>query len=180
VTGRCRRGRVRHPAVDVDSAEPPPRDRLGHLPAQRLVAEPVAKLQGHQLQVGLDGHARPAQPGVEVCPERLQRRLVIQPGIHPLQPGRQPHAHLRQHRLPTATVAGSACAAWRTIPYTTAISDMIPREHGHPRSTLTIVDLLLQVEVARAGHCQTRCGMHVGGCGIDAGAAGLDRPRRCV
>ena len=39
--------RMRHRTVQRDPAEPPPGDRIRHLPAQRLKAQPVAKLQEH-------------------------------------------------------------------------------------------------------------------------------------
>lgn len=63
-------GRVGHLAVDVDPAEPPPRDRIGDLGAQRLVAEPVPVFEEHQPQIGLHRHARP----VEVRHERAKNR----------------------------------------------------------------------------------------------------------
>jgi hypothetical protein len=42
------RGRVRHPAIDRDPAQPPPRDRISHLTAQGFLAQAVAELAEHQ------------------------------------------------------------------------------------------------------------------------------------
>ncbi len=93
-------GRVRHFAVNVDAAEPAPRDRIGHLGAQGFVAQPVAVLEEHQPQVGFHRHARPAQHGVEMRPKRGEEPLVVKPLIHPGQLCRKPQTDLRQHRLP--------------------------------------------------------------------------------
>lgn len=78
----------------------PPRDRVRHLPAQRLVSELVAELEEHQPQVGLHRRRRPPQPGVEERLERLEEHRVIQEGVHPGQLHRQPPKFLRQDRLP--------------------------------------------------------------------------------
>jgi hypothetical protein len=95
---QCRR--VRQPAVDVDAAEPPPRDRVGHLGAQRLVAEAVAVLEEHQPQIRLHRDRRAAHPGGEMRDEWREKPFVVQPGVDPFQLGGQPQADLRQYRLP--------------------------------------------------------------------------------
>jgi hypothetical protein len=61
-----RGGRMRHPGPQRDPAEPHPADRVGDLAAQRLIAQPVAVLQEHHPQVGLDRDRRPAAEPREV------------------------------------------------------------------------------------------------------------------
>ena len=55
------RRRVRHPATQRDPTEPLPTDRVGHFPAQRLKAQPVAVLQEHQPQFCRNPSGRPSQ-----------------------------------------------------------------------------------------------------------------------
>jgi hypothetical protein len=50
---------LRHPGPERDPAEPGPGDRAGHLPAQRLAAQPAAVLQEHHPQAGPDRDRRP-------------------------------------------------------------------------------------------------------------------------
>lgn len=95
---------LRHRHAEGDVAEPPPRDGVGHLPAEDLVAELVAKLEEHHAQVGLDRSRPPALVGVEMRPIGLKERLVVQQGVDPGQLGRQVQAALRQDRLPQALV----------------------------------------------------------------------------
>jgi hypothetical protein len=68
------RGRMRHPPLQLDAAEPPPADRFGHLPAQALIAKPVAVLEVQQPQQGVDGDRKTAQPPVEQRPPRAMKR----------------------------------------------------------------------------------------------------------
>ncbi len=75
------RGRMRHRPVQRDAAKPPPGDRVGHLPAQRLIAQPVAKLQKHQPQIGLHWRRRPPYPRIEERHERGEERRVVQQRI---------------------------------------------------------------------------------------------------
>ena len=75
------RGRMRHRPVQWDAAKPPPGDRVGHLPAQRLIAQPVAKLQKHQPQIGLHWCRRPPYPRIEERHERGEERRVVQQRI---------------------------------------------------------------------------------------------------
>jgi hypothetical protein len=42
--------RVREPGVDVDAAEPPPRDRVGYIRTQRFVSEAVVVFEDRQPQ----------------------------------------------------------------------------------------------------------------------------------
>jgi hypothetical protein len=104
----------------------------------------LRNISRRQVSIGTLG---PTQPGVEVRPERLEERLVIKPGIHPLQLDQQPQAYLRQHRVPQ-----------RRLQIARAQHADNPLHHsdfGHhlaQRPTVTdntpmIVDLLLQAEV---------------------------------
>jgi hypothetical protein len=92
-------GRVRHRPVQGNPAEPAPRDRVAHLAAQALVAEPVAELEEHQPQVGLHRRRRTADPRVEVRDERCEERRIIQQRIHSFELRGKPQQLLRQHRL---------------------------------------------------------------------------------
>jgi hypothetical protein len=94
------RGRVRHPATQRDATEPPPRQAVGHLRAQRLEPQPVAVLQEHHPHVGLHRDRRPTHHRVEECPERLEEPRVIQQLVDLRQVARQAHQALRDHRLP--------------------------------------------------------------------------------
>jgi hypothetical protein len=91
---------MRHRPTQRDPAEPLPGDRVGHLPAQRLEPQPVAVLQEHQPQVGLDRDRRPPQRGVEERPVRFEEHRVVQQPVNRLQLCRQPQEGLRQDRLP--------------------------------------------------------------------------------
>lgn len=73
-----------------------PRDRVRHLPAQRLVPQPVLELQEHHPQVGLHRDARTAEQHAEVRTERGEERLVVQPLVELLQQRRQPPNFHRQ------------------------------------------------------------------------------------
>src|SRR5215203_5650440 len=52
-------------------------DRVGDLAAQQLIVEPVAVLEEHQPQVGIDRDRGPAARGIEVGPEGLDERRVV-------------------------------------------------------------------------------------------------------
>jgi hypothetical protein len=71
------RGRVRHLAAEWDVAEPLPRDRVGDLAAQQLIAQPVAVLVEHQPQVGIDRDRGTAAHRIEVGPEGLDEHQVV-------------------------------------------------------------------------------------------------------
>src|SRR6185369_12828484 len=86
------------PGTERDSAKPLPRNRIGYLPAQRLITQPVAELQKHQPQVGLHRDRRPADPSIEVRHERREERRVVQQRIDPTQ---------LQGATPTTQAAGS-------------------------------------------------------------------------
>jgi hypothetical protein len=75
------RGRVRHRPVQADAAEPPPADRVGHLPAQALIPKLVAVFQVQQPQQRVDRDRRAAQPAVEQRPPRRDEALVVQVGV---------------------------------------------------------------------------------------------------
>src|SRR5439155_11937228 len=94
-----RRG-VRDATVQRDPTEPPPGQRVGHLPAQRLVTQPVAVLEKHQPQIGLDRDRRAARGGGQPPPKRLQEALLIEQRIDRGQLPRQLAELRRQHRLP--------------------------------------------------------------------------------
>jgi hypothetical protein len=93
-------GRMGHPAAQGNAAEPLPADRVGHLAAQQLVTEPIAELQEHQPQVGLDRDRRSADDWVEVGPEGLDEHRVVQQPVHPGQLGGQPERLAGRDRLP--------------------------------------------------------------------------------
>jgi hypothetical protein len=94
------RGRIGRRLVERHPAEAPPGDGVGHLPAQRFIAEPVAVLEEHHPQVGLDGDRRPADDRVEERPERLEEPLVIEQRVDLRHVAGQAHAALRQDGLP--------------------------------------------------------------------------------
>jgi hypothetical protein len=106
-------GRMGHPAAQGDAAESLPADRVGDLTAQQLIAQPVAVLEEHQPQVGVDRDRGPAAPGIEVDLEGLDEHRVVQQPVHPGQLGGQPEHPSRQDRLPQAglRVAGPQHAA---------------------------------------------------------------------
>jgi hypothetical protein len=91
---------MRNLAIQRDPAKPPPGDRIGYLPAQAFVAQPVAKLQKHHPQIRLHRRRWPTHPRIEERHKRCKERGVIQQRIHPSQLARQ---HLKlsgQDRLP--------------------------------------------------------------------------------
>jgi hypothetical protein len=90
---------MRHRTIQRDPAEPPPGDRIRHLPTQRLIAQPVAELQKHQPQIGLHRCRRPTQPWVEQRHERREEHRIIQQSIDPGQLLGQSEQLLREHRL---------------------------------------------------------------------------------
>ena len=56
---------MRHRHAEWDPAEALPGDRVSNFAAERLEAQPVAVLQEHEPQVGLDGHRRAPEHRVE-------------------------------------------------------------------------------------------------------------------
>jgi hypothetical protein len=94
------RGRVWHLSAQGDAAEPLPADRVGDLAAQQLVAQPVAELQEHHPQVGVQRDRRPAQRGVEVRSQRGQKHRIVQQSVNGCQFSRQQPARFGQDRLP--------------------------------------------------------------------------------
>jgi hypothetical protein len=72
------RGRVRHPGSERDPAEPLPGDGIGHLPAQRLIAQPIPKLEKHQPQIALHRNRRATDPSIEVPGERCEEHRIVQ------------------------------------------------------------------------------------------------------
>jgi hypothetical protein len=77
-------GRVRHRPIPWDPAAPP-RQRVGDLPAQALVAQPVAVFQVQQPQQRIDRDRRPAQPPVKQRPPGRDEALIIKVGVDRLQ-----------------------------------------------------------------------------------------------
>jgi hypothetical protein len=74
-------GGVRDGLVQRDAAEPAPRDRVGDLAAQALVAELVAVLQVQQAHQGSDRDRGTAQPGGEVGAPRGDEAFVVEVGV---------------------------------------------------------------------------------------------------
>jgi hypothetical protein len=94
------RGRMRHLPIQRNPAKPPPGDRIAHLPTQRLIAQPVAKLQKHQPQIALHRCRWPTHPWIEERHKRCEERRIVQQRVHPRQLFGQPQQLVRQHRLP--------------------------------------------------------------------------------
>jgi Transposase len=90
---------MRHRPVQGDAAEPWPRDRVGDLAAQRLIAQLVAVLQVQQAQQRVDRHRRAAQSSGEQHPPGGDEPLVVQVGVDYLQLSRQPLGPLGQQQL---------------------------------------------------------------------------------
>ena len=101
------RGRMRHLTTQGDAAEPLPADRVGDLTAQQLIAQPVAELQEHQPQVGVDRDRRTTDDRVEVDPEGLDEHRVVQQPVDLGQLGRQSERLGGQDRLP--------CDRWELV-----------------------------------------------------------------
>ena len=91
------RGRVRHGVIGPDPAKAPPPERVGHLFAQRLEAEAVAKAEVHEPQVRLDRDRRPAQAWIEVRHERLEEDRVVQQVVDGRKPRRKAAELVGQH-----------------------------------------------------------------------------------
>jgi hypothetical protein len=79
------RRRMRHLTIERDPAEPPPADRIGHLPAQALVAQPVAELEGTS-SADRSPSASTAGPSTDRRTARTARRTPGRPAAHPPAP----------------------------------------------------------------------------------------------
>jgi transposase-like protein len=90
----------RHPTTQRDPTEPLPRDRVRHLPAQRLEPEPIPILQEHQPQIRLDRDRRPTMRGVEERHERSEEALIIEEPIDPIEFDGHHQRLGRQQRFP--------------------------------------------------------------------------------
>ena len=88
---------VGHRRLEPDPAEPPPTDRVGHLDTQPLIAQPVAVLQEHQPQIGLDRDRRPPSAGIEERPKRNEEPPVIEQHVDLGELARQ-HPHPRRQQ----------------------------------------------------------------------------------
>jgi hypothetical protein len=97
-------GGVRHLPAQGDATKPLPGDRVGDLAAQQLIAQPIAELQEHHRQVGLDRDRWPADHWVEVGPEEFPQPRVVQQVVHPGQLGGQPEDGGRHDRFPQAVL----------------------------------------------------------------------------
>src|SRR6478752_9102229 len=75
---------MRHSGPERDTAKPLPGNRIGHLPTQHLIAQPVAKLQKHQPQVGLHRNRWTTDSSIEAL--RTGRRTPDHPAAHRLAP----------------------------------------------------------------------------------------------
>jgi hypothetical protein len=94
------RGRMRHPRAQRNPTEALPRDRIGHLATQRLIAQPVPELQKHQPQIGLHRNRRAPITGIEMRHERREEHRIVQQRIHPGQLARHHQRLRRQDRVP--------------------------------------------------------------------------------
>ena len=90
---------TRHSEGDPTKALPG--DRVGHLAAQRLEAEPIAVLQEHEPQVGLDGHRGATEHRVEVGSEGLEELGIVEQGVDGFELGGQSQSTSREGVLPT-------------------------------------------------------------------------------
>jgi hypothetical protein len=97
-------GRMRYLAAQRDTAKPLPADRILDLAADQLVAKPIAELQEHDPQVGVQRDRRAADARVEVTGQRGQERRGIQQLVDPGQLGGQSQAGVGQDRLPQAVL----------------------------------------------------------------------------
>jgi hypothetical protein len=141
------RGRMRHRLLQTDPAEPPPRDRVRHLTAQRLEPQPVAELQEHQPQIGLHRRRRPTDPRVEERCERGEEHRIVQQRIHPGQLHRQPSQFIRQNRFPQRRlITYGTQHGWSQSLLAQGVETILPCQ-----STVSAVDTLrlFQVEVIR-------------------------------
>jgi hypothetical protein len=93
-------GRVRYLPAQRDAANPLPGDRIGDLAAHQLIAQPVAELQEHHPQVGVQRDTGAADARIEVAGQRGQERRGVEQGVDPGQLGGQPQAGVGQDRLP--------------------------------------------------------------------------------
>ena len=93
------RGRVRHPPVQRDPAEPPPSDRIGHLAAQGLVAQPVAGTSGTSA-AGRPPSAWTAGPTAGRRTARTGRRTPDRPTTRRPEPARPAAAAPRRGAPP--------------------------------------------------------------------------------
>jgi hypothetical protein len=96
-----------HLPAQGDAAKPLPGDRVGELAADQLVAlvaKPVAELQEHDPQVGIQRDRRAADARVEVAGQRGEEDRVVQQGVDPRQLGGQSQAGVGQDRLPQAVL----------------------------------------------------------------------------
>jgi hypothetical protein len=98
------RRRMGHLPAQGDAAKPLPGDRVLDLAAQQLIAQPVAELEEHHPQVGLDRDRRAADDRVEVGPERFPECGVVQQVVDPGQLGGQPQDGGWHDRFPQAVL----------------------------------------------------------------------------
>ena len=84
----------------ADSAEPAPRDRIGHFFNESFVAELVAKLEVHQAQVRRDRQAGATLGLAEAPHERLHEALVLEQDVHASQLFGELAQLLRQNAVP--------------------------------------------------------------------------------
>ena len=101
---RRTRSRGRGAEVRQNHGSNPHIGESGHLPAQRLVPEPVAELEEHQPQVRLQRHARPPEPERRNAPgtarRTARRRARCRPApTPPAAAGTPPEHRLPQRRL---------------------------------------------------------------------------------
>ena len=94
------RRRMWHRPVQGNPAEPPPGDRITDLPTQRLVTQPVPKLQKHQPQIRLHRRGRTPDPRIEERHERGEEHRIIEQPVDPRQLVGQLQQLRRKHCLP--------------------------------------------------------------------------------
>ena len=90
--------RNRHSEWDPTKALPG--DGIGHFAAERLEAQPIAVLQEHEPQVGLDGHRRTPEHLVEVGSERLEELGIVEQIVDSLELGGHSQTHLGKECFP--------------------------------------------------------------------------------
>jgi hypothetical protein len=79
------RGWVWHTPDEADAAEAPPGERVGHLLAQRLVPDPIAVLEVHEPQIGLDRDRRATDRRGETAAEGSEEALLVKDRVPPSQ-----------------------------------------------------------------------------------------------
>jgi len=141
------RGRMRHQPVERYPAKPPPGDRIGDLPTQRLIAQPVAKLSRTSTADRSPSVSTAGPSADQKRHKRCEKRRIIQQRINASQLFGQPQQPFGKHRLPQRAL----------IAYSTKHDGLNPFQHKglRPSSLLSVISRastrrLFQVEVTNA------------------------------